>query len=145
MEVSQRRVFSRELGLLVVTIMLSVVLVAVSIICLDLNSTLNMEKNEKIASWAYVEQTAGNYSVVVAPRAFQYSGYLMVYGTSSTNNTYVTLQYWFGDELYTFTQTLGTRGELFFAIPKTNSGAVYAGNLNPSDGAAVSLTVIYYY
>ena len=146
---SQRRVFSREFGLVVVAITLSVVLAAVSVIYStqinDLNSALNLEKNEKLVSLALVEETAGNYSVVVAPRAFQYSGYLMVYGTSSTDNAWVKLEYWFGGKLYSFTQTLGTQGELFFAIPKTNSAAVYTGNLNPTDGAAVTLTIIYYY
>ena len=146
---SQRRVFSREFGLVVVAITLSVVLAAVSVIYStqinDLNSALNLEKNEKLVSLALVEETAGNYSVVVAPRAFQYSGYLMVYGTSSTDNAWVKLEYWFGGKLYSFTQTLGTQGELFFAIPKTDSAAVYTGNLNPTDGAAVTLTIIYYY
>ncbi len=146
---NQRRIFSRELWLVVVTITLSVVLAVVSIIYLieinDLNSTLNLEKNERIVYLALVEQTAGNYSVVVAPRAFQYSGYLMVYGTSSTDNAWVKLEYWFNGKLYRFTQTLGAQGELFFAIPKTNSAAVYAGNLNPTDEAAITLTIIYYY
>jgi hypothetical protein len=111
----------------------------------DLNSTLNLEKTERIVSLALVEQTAGNYSVVVAPRAFQYSGYLMVYGTSSTDSAWVKLEYWLGGKLYSFTQTLGTQGELFFAIPKTDSAAVYTGNLNPTEGAAVTLTIVYYY
>ena len=146
---SRRRVFSREFGLVVVAITLSVVLAAVSVICStqinDLNSVLNLEKNEKIVSLALVEETAGNYSVVVAPRAFQYSGYLMVYGTSSTDNAWVKLEYWFGGKLYSFTQTLGTQGELFFAIPKTDSAAVYTGNLNPTGETAVTLTIIYYY
>jgi hypothetical protein len=149
LEVSQRRVFSRELGLVVITITLSVALAAVSIVYLiqtnDFNSTLNLEKNERIVSLALVEQTAGNYSVVVAPRAFQYSGYLMVYGTSSTDNAWVKLEYWFDGKLYSFTQTLGTQGQLFFAIPKTNSAAVYTGNLNPKDEAAITLTIIYNY
>ena len=145
----KRRVFSREFGLIVATITLAVVLAAVSVIYLiqinDLNSTINLEKNEKIVSLALTEQTAGNYSVVVAPRAFQYSGYLMVYGTSTTDNAWVKLEYWFDGKLYSFTQTLGTQGELFFAIPKTNSAAVYTGNLNPKDEAATTLTIIYYY
>jgi hypothetical protein len=146
---SQRRVFSREFGLVVVTIILSVVLAAVSVFYLiqinDLNAILNMEKEETIVFLAFAEQTAGNYSVVVAPRAFQYSGYLMVYGGSSTDNAWVKLEYWFGGKLYSFTQTLGTQGELFFAIPKTDSAAVYTGNLNPIDEASTTLTVIYHY
>ena len=146
---SQLRVFSREFGLVIVTITLFVVLAAVSIFYLiqinDLNSTLNLEKNERIVSLALLEQTAGNYSVVVAPRAFQYSGYLMVYGTSSTDNAWVKLEYWFDGKLYSFSQTLGAQGELFFSIPKTNSAAIYAGNLNPTGEAATILTIIYYY
>ncbi len=146
---SQQRLFSREFKLIIVTITLLVVLVAVSVIYLiqinDLNSTINLEKNEKIVSLALIEQSAGNYSVVLAPRAFQYSGYIMVYGTSTTNNAWVKLEYWFDGKLYSFTQTLGTQGELFFAIPKTNSAALYTGNLNPKDEAATTLTIIYYY
>ncbi len=92
----------------------------------------------------FIKETAGNYSEVVAPRAFQYSGYLKVYGTSSTDNAWVKLEYWFDGKLYSFTQTLGTQGELFFSIPKTNSAAIYTGNLNATDEAAVTLTIIYY-
>ena len=107
---SQRRVFSREYKLIVVTITLLVVLAAVAVISwiqiTDLNSTINLEKNDKIVSLALTEQTAGNYSIVVAPRAFQYSGYLMVYGTSTTDNAWVKLEYWFDGELYSFTQRL---------------------------------------
>lgn len=148
-EMSQRRFFSREFGLVILAITLSIVLAAVSVSYLvqvnDLNAALNLEKKETIVFLGFAQETAGNYSVVVAPRAFQYSGYLMVYGSSSTDNSWVKLEYWFGGKLYSFTQTLGTQGELFFAIPKTDSAAVYAGNLNPTDEAAVSLTIIYYY
>jgi hypothetical protein len=146
---SQRRVFSRESGLIILAITLSIVLAAVSVIYLtqisDLNSTLNLEKKETLVYLALSEETAGNRSVVVTPRHFQYSGYLMVYGTSTTDTTWVNLQYWFGGQLYSFTQTLGTQGELFFAIPKTDSAAVYTGNLNPNETSATTLTIIYYY
>jgi len=147
--VSQRKAFSQESKLVVVIVTLSIVLAAASIIYViqinDLTATLNLEKKETLVFLSFVEQTAGNYSVVVPPRAFQYSGYLMVYGTSTTENEWVKLEYWFGGKLYSFTQTLGTQGELFFALPKTYSAAVYAGNLNPTDEAAATLTIIYYY
>jgi hypothetical protein len=111
----------------------------------DLNSTLNVEKQETLVHSSSSTQSAGNFSTIITPRAFQYSGYLMVYGTSTTDNAFVRLDYWFDGKLYTFTQTLGTQGELFFALPKTDSAAVYIGNLNPTDEATTTLTIIYHY
>lgn len=149
-EISHRiMLLFRGSGLIVVTITLVVVLAVVSLFCAtqinDLNSALNLEKKETLAYLFLVKEAPGNYSVVLAPRGFQYSGYLRVYGTSSTDNAWVKVEYWFEGKLYSFTQTLGTQGQLFFSIPKTGSAAVYTGNLNPAEEAATTLTIIYYY
>jgi hypothetical protein len=111
----------------------------------DLNSTLNVEKQETLVQSGSITQSAGNFSTLISPRSFQYSGYLMVYGTSTTDNAWVRLDYWVDGKLYSSTQTLGTQGELFFALPKTDSAAVYVGNLNPTDEATTTLTIIYHY
>ena len=111
----------------------------------DLNAALNGEKQETLVYLNLSTQSAGNVSTVITPRAFQYSGYLIVSGTSTTDNAWVQLDYWFNGKHYHFNQTLGTQGELFFALPKTDSAAVYTGNLNPTDAAATTLTIIYHY
>jgi hypothetical protein len=167
---SQKKVFSRETiaGLIVTVLLLSITLAAVSIVYFqtissgaihdknaqiadlqtqvnDLKATLNLEKVENLVNDYSVNQVAGNFSIIVAQRSYQYSGYLLVSGTSTTNNAWVNLQYWFNGKLNSFTQTLGTSGELFFAIPKTDSATVYVGNLNPTDWATETLTIDYHY
>jgi hypothetical protein len=135
--------------LIVIAFILFGLLLAVSVGLMlqinDLNSALNVEKQETLIQSSLSTQSAGNFSTVIAPRAFQYSGYLLVYGTSTTDNAWVKLEYWANGKLYSFTQTLGTDGELFFALPKTDSAAIYTGNLNPTDDAATTLTIIYHY
>ena len=167
---SEKKVFSREtsLGLLVAVIILSIALAAVSVFYFqtnytgatlnknnqianlqsqvnELKATLNLEKVVNLVNDYAVDQVAGNFSTVVAQRSYQYAGYLLVSGTSTTNNAWVDLQYWFNGKLYSFTQTLGTSGELLFAIPKTDSATVYVGNLNPTDWASETLTIDYHY
>ena len=111
---------------------------------IDLNSILNLEKTEDVVKDYAVNQGANNFTQVVH-RSFSYSGYLVVSGTSTTSNAWVKLDYWFDGKLYSFTQTLGTSGELFFAIPKTDSAAIYSGNQNLEDGATETLTIVYHY
>jgi hypothetical protein len=110
----------------------------------DLNSILNLEKTEYVVNNYAVNQGANNFTRV-AGRSYSYSGYLLVSGTSTTSNAWVKLEYWFDGKLYSFTQTLGTSGDLFFAIPKTDSATIYAGNTNPADGATETLTIVYHY
>jgi hypothetical protein len=110
----------------------------------DLNSILNLEKNETVVKNFAVNQGPNSGSTVIE-RGFMYSGYLLVSGTSTTDNAYVKLEYWFDGKLYSFNQTLGTSSELFFAIPKTEAAAIYAGNTNPVEGATETLTIIYHY
>ena len=110
----------------------------------DLNSILNLEKTEYVVKDYAVNQGANNFTKV-SVRSYQYSGYLLISGTSTTNNAWVKLDYLFDGKVYSFIQTLGTSGELFFAIPKTSSAIIYAGNNNPSDGATETLTIAYHY
>ena len=167
---SERKVVSRQIavGLVIAVVILSIGLGAVSVFYYqtnytgatlsknnqianlqaqvnDMKATLNMQKVENLVNEYSVNEVAGNVTTVVAPRSYQYGGYLDVSGTSTTSNSFVTLQYWFNGKLFTYTQTLGTSGELFFAIPKTDSAAVYVGNLNPTDWASETLTIDYYY
>ena len=152
---SQSKVFSRQNTLVLVAIaiiILDIALVAVSVGVLmnnnnnltDLNAIINLQKQEKVVKDYEVNQAAGNFTTVFH-RSFQYSGYLLVSGTSTTDNVWVKLEYWFDGKLYSFTQTLGTSGDLFFAIPKTDSASIYAGNLNPSAGVTETLTIVYTY
>jgi hypothetical protein len=110
----------------------------------DLNLILNLGKNETVVNNFAVNQGANSGSTVIQ-RGFFYSGYLLVSGTSTTENAYVKLDYWFNGKLYSFNQTLGTAGELLFIIPKTDAAAIYAGNTNPTDGATETLTIVYHY
>jgi hypothetical protein len=110
----------------------------------DLNSILNLNETEIVVENYAINQGANSASTV-KQQSYPYSGYLIVYGTSTTSNAYVKLEYWFNGTLYSFTQMLGTSGELFFSIPKTDSATVYTGNTNVVDGATETLTVVYHF
>ena len=110
----------------------------------DLQSILDLEKQEVVLDNYAINQGANNLSAVIH-RSYSYSGYLLINATSTTATAYVNLQYWFGGKLYSFTETVGTSGSAFFAIPKTESATVYVGNRNLLNGATETLTITYHY
>jgi hypothetical protein len=110
----------------------------------DQQSILDLQKQEVVVNQYSVNQGAGGVSVVVA-RSFLYSGYLHISSTSTTSSASITLQYWFGGKLYSSTQTVGTSGDILFAILKTDSATVYVGNSNILNGASHTITITYYY
>lgn len=145
------------IGLLVVCIILLGALVATTAVLLsptaidskdaqlrELQSIVNLEKEEIIIKDLAVNQAANNYTQITY-REFPYSGYLIVSGTSTTDNAWVKLDYDFNGKMYSFTQTLGNSGELFFSIPKTNAAAIYVGNNNLFAGATETITIVYHY
>lgn len=110
----------------------------------DLQSIADLQKQEVVVTQYSVNQGAGQSSAVAA-RSFSYSGYLRISATTTTSNAYITLQYWFGGKLYSFSQTVGTSGDVIFAILKTDSATVYVGNTNFLNGATETVTITYYY
>jgi hypothetical protein len=110
----------------------------------NLQSIVDLQKQEVVVSQSPVNQGAGESSTVVG-RSYPYSGYLRISSTSTTSNAYITLQYWFGGKLYTFSQIVGTSGEILFAILKTDSATVYVGNHNYGTGASHTITITYCY
>jgi hypothetical protein len=110
----------------------------------NLQSIVDLQKQEVVVNQYSINQGAGQSSVVVA-RSYPYSGYLRISSTSTTSNAYVNLQYWFGGKLYSFSQTVGTSGEVLFAILRTDSATVYVGNTNWLNGATETVTITYYY
>jgi hypothetical protein len=155
LKMSLRNIFSRKNKVVLtatLVIILAIALEAFSVAVLinnntnlaNLNSIINLEKQEYVVKDVAINQGAGSLTTVFH-RSFQYSGYLLISGTSTTSSAWIKLEYWFNGKLYSFIQTLGTSGELFFSIPKTDSASVYTGNLNPVVGATEILTIEYHY
>ncbi len=109
-----------------------------------LTSIANLQNQEVIVKGFAASQSAGELSAIVH-RSYAYSGYLTISVNSTTSTGYILLQYWFNGILYSYTQAVGTSGEAFFAIPKTDSATVYAGDSNMSETATETITITYYY
>jgi len=110
----------------------------------NLNSIIRLEKSDVIVDSQTINQGARSESVVKS-MSIPYSGYLHVSSTSTTDNAYFVVQYWFKDQLYSQSGVVGTSGELVFAVLKSDSCTVYVGNKNWVNGATHTITVTYYY
>jgi hypothetical protein len=154
---SKDRVVTRKTvaSLIVVVVILSAALVSALVVFYSTysdNNTLiahltgivNLQNQEIVVSESAASQQAGELSAVIH-RAYAYSGYLTVSVNSNTSNAYILLQYWLNGQLYSYNQTVGTSGQAFFAIPKTDSATVYAGSSDSSETAIETITVTYYY
>jgi predicted PurR-regulated permease PerM len=154
---SEKKVVSRKIAIILglVCIILAVGLVAVfaydnSVISglqgqvNDLNSIIRLEKSDLIVESQTINQGARSESVVKS-MSIPYSGYLHVSSTSTTDNAYFVVQYWFKDRLYSQSGVVGTSGELVLAVLKSDSCTIYVGNKNWVNGATHTVTVTYYY
>ena len=92
-----------------------------------------------------VNQPAGSKTAVVTFPA-NYSGYIVVSGTSTTNNGYAMIED--SNAKYTFNamKFVFSGGAINQTIPVLPGNiTVYFGNTNPFVGATATLTVTYYY
>ena len=111
----------------------------------SLQSIVDLSQSSVELNSFTVNQPAGSKTAVVTFLA-NYSGYIVVSGTSTTNNGYAMLEdsntkYTFNDMKFVFES--GTINKTIPVLP--GSITVYFGNTNPFIGATATLTVTYYY
>jgi len=110
---------------------------------------LSLQKLEIIKGPDYtLSQDPNTFSVVIG-RQFKYAGYLLISSTSTTDNAYFIVEYWFQGRLFSFRETVGTSGQACFVVLPTNV-AIYVGNTNtawpePAPGVTHTMTITYYY
>lgn len=100
---SLRNIFSRKNKVVLtatLVIILAIALEAFSVAVLinsntdlaNLNSIINLEKQEYVVKDVAINQGAGSLTTVFH-RSFQYSGYLLISGTSTTSSAWIKLEY----------------------------------------------------
>lgn len=108
-----------------------------------INSLTSLSEQMTILNQYTVNQGAGAQSNVASWQA-NYAGYVEVSMTSTTDNAYVTLEYWYQGHFFSFKKNLGTSGQaLFCVLPSTVT--VYLGNSNWMNGATHTISATYYY
>ena len=104
----------------------------------------NSQEQTVILSHSTINQGSGQETPV---KSFNcpHSGYLEIYGTSTTTNCYIVVQFWYENHLYTFKETTGTSGMKYFLVLPTTSLTVYVGNTNWWYGATHTVSITYRY
>lgn len=110
----------------------------------SLDSIANLSEYKVIVNEKTVNQ-GPNSATLVSYLSFAYAGYLYISSTSTTNNAYVTVHYWFQGKLFSSTESVGNLGDMIFPVLKSDAAAIYIGNTNLLDGVTHTLTIAYYY
>ena len=111
----------------------------------SLQNIVNLSQSSVELNSFTINQPAGASTAVVTFPA-NYSGYIVVSGTSTTNNGYAMLEdsntkYTFNDMKFFFSS--GAINQTVPVLP--GNITVYFGNTNPFVGATATLTVTYHY
>jgi hypothetical protein len=111
----------------------------------SLQNIVDLSQSSVEAKAVTINQPAGSKTAVVTFPA-NYSGYIVVSGTSTTNSGYAMLEdsntkYIFNDMKFFFEG--GTINKTIPVLP--GNITVYFGNTNPFIGATATLTVTYHY
>lgn len=109
----------------------------------DLNSIVNLQKFTIWVNHVTVSQPANSYTLWT--RLASYAGYVRVYVESSTtSNTYASVEYISHGVNYDVTITVGSSGTAVFPV-LPGTVYVYVGNTNLLSGATETVTITYYY
>lgn len=109
----------------------------------ELIAIANLQKSQLIVDDETIPQGAGARTLVETFTA-TYSGYVTVSITSSTTNAYIDVEFYFKDQFFKFTKTLGTSGSARFCVLPTTV-YIYVGNSNWFDPATHIVSATYWY
>jgi len=107
-------------------------------------SMLSLQEKKSILWQHAISQGPGAQTLLTSFNC-SCAGYLNVSVVSSASNCYVTVEFWFGNRLFSSRKTLGKAGVEYFSVLPTESITVYVGNTNWFNGATHVVSVDYYY
>ena len=106
-------------------------------------SILNIQLQEVVLDQHTINQDSNTHSLVKGVSC-HYAGYLEISLTSTTDNAYVIVEYWYDGSLYSGRKTIGTSDTTRFLVLPAHV-SVYVGNTNWWTEATHTVDITYHY